>query len=89
MNEKNMKISEEALAAVIGGVTRTVYNDSCDYTNIRENPGFGGTVCFKANNGERVVTTGNTVEKDGYVWYEVHLERGSDDGWIAGSLIGY
>ena len=27
--------------------------------------------------------------KDGYVWYEITLENGSDNAWIAGSLIGY
>ena len=78
----NEMINEMALEEVIGGVT-------CSYTNVREEPGFKGTVCFKANNGTRVVTTGETIKKDGYVWYQVHLESGSDDGWIAGSLIGY
>jgi hypothetical protein len=29
------------------------------------------------------------LTKDGYTWYEVHLESGSDNGWVAGSLIGY
>ena len=82
-------INEEALEAVTGGVTRTVYNDSCEYTNIRENPGFGGTVCFKAANGTKLVTTEKNNKKDGYTWYEVHLESGSDNGWVAGSLIGY
>ncbi len=33
--------------------------------------------------------TGNKIKKDGYVWYEITLENGSDNAWIAGSLIGY
>ena len=85
----NEMINEMALEEVIGGVTRTVQNDACSYTNVREEPGFTGTVCFKANNGTRVVTTGETVKKDGYVWYEVTLLDGSDNAWIAGSLIGF
>ncbi len=43
----------------------------------------------KLNNGTKVKTTGNKIKKDGYVWYEITLENGSDNAWIAGSLIGY
>ena len=85
----NEMINEMALEEVIGGVTRTVQNDACSYTNVREEPGFKGTVCFKANNGTRVVTTGETIKKDGYVWYEIMLAGAYDTGWIAGSLIGF
>ena len=88
MDRRHMLNGEE-LEAISGGVLRTIYNDASDYTYIRENPGYGGTVCFKAANGVRLDTTGNTFKKDGYTWYEVHLEDGSDNGWIAGSLIGY
>lgn len=88
MSEMN-RISEEALDEVIGGVTRTVHNDACGYANVRENPGLKSQVAAKIDNGTRVVTTGNKVTKDGYEWYEVTLESGSDYAWIAGSLIGY
>ena len=33
--------------------------------------------------------TSEKAPKDGYVWYEITLENGSDNAWIAGSLIGY
>ncbi len=46
-------------------------------------------VITKLNNGTKVKTTGNKIKKDGYVWYEITLENGSDNAWIAGSLIGY
>ena len=88
MGERHV-LDEEAFEAISGGVLRTIYNDASDYTYIRENPGYGSAVCFKAANGVKLDTTGETFKKDGYTWYEVHLEDGSDNGWIAGSLIGY
>ena len=88
MSEMN-RINEAALEQVIGGVTRTVQNDASEYSNIRMEPGLKGEAISRVKNGTKLVTTGNTVKKDGYVWYEVRLESGSDDAWIAGSLIGY
>ena len=46
----------------------------------------GGATRTVKNNS---LTTGNKIKKDGYVWYEITLENGSDNAWIAGSLIGY
>ena len=83
------KISAEALEGVAGGVERTVHNDAVDYANIREAPGLNSKVFFTIKNGEKLHTTGRTVKKDGYVWYEVMLAGAYDTGWIAGSLIGY
>ena len=88
MSEMN-RIQEEALEEVVGGAIRTVHNDSVPYANVRETPGLKGTVAAKLANGTKVRTTGNKVKKDGYIWYEITLESGSDYGWIAGSLIGY
>ena len=76
-------ITDEALGEVIGGVTRTVQNDSCGYANVRHEPGLSGTVAARLENGTKVKTTGETVRKDGYVWYKVTLESGSDEAWIA------
>ncbi len=88
MNEMN-RINEEALEEVVGGALRTVHNDSVPYANVRETPGLHGTVAAKLANGTKVRTTGKTVKKDGYIWYEITLASGSDNAWIAGSLIGY
>jgi hypothetical protein len=85
----NMAINDMALDNVTGGVTRTVRNNSVKYANVREDAGLKSKVVGKLNNGTKVKTTGNKIRKDGYVWYEITLENGSDNAWIAGSLIGY
>ena len=88
MSELN-KINEEALENVTGGVIRTVHNDAVNYANVRHQPGLDSKVAAQLPNGTQVNTTGNTVKKDGYIWYEITLPGGSDNAWIAGSLIGY
>ena len=85
----NMAINDMELDNVTGGATRTVKNNSLKYANIREGAGLKSKVITKLNNGTKVKTTGNKIKKDGYVWYEITLENGSDNAWIAGSLIGY
>ncbi len=83
------KINEEALENVVGGARRVVHNDSVNYANVRHAPGLNSTVCAKLYNGTEVLTTGEKVTKDGYTWYKIVLPEGSDEAWIAGSLIGY
>ena len=88
MTEMN-KISLEALEEITGGKIVTVANDAVNYANIRHTPGLNGKVAAKVYNGTKLRTTGLKVTKDGYVWYEVTLLDGSDNAWIAGSLIGF
>ena len=88
MTEMN-KISFEALEEITGGKIVTVANDAVNYANIRHTPGLNGNVAAKVYNGTKLRTTGLKVMKDGYVWYEVTLLDGSDNAWIAGSLIGF
>ena len=83
------KINDAALENVNGGAARTVRNDSRDYANVREYPGLDTAVCGRVYNGETVYTTGETCYADGYNWYKIVLPSGSDEAWIAGSLIGY
>ena len=83
------KISFEALEEITGGKIVTVANDAVNYANIRHTPGLNGKVAAKVYNGTKLRTTGLKVEKDGYIWYEVTLIDGSDNAWIAGSLIGF
>ena len=83
------KISFEALEEITGGKIVTVANDAVNYANIRHTPGLNGKVAAKVYNGTKLRTTGLKVKKDGYVWYEVTLTDGSDNAWIAGSLIGF
>jgi len=83
------KISFEALEEITGGKIVTVANDAVNYANIRHTPGLNGKVAAKVYNGTKLRTTGLKVTKDGYVWYEVTLLDGSDNAWIAGSLIGF
>ena len=86
---KNM-INEEVLEQVVGGKDVQVNNKAASYANLRTEPGLKSNVKTKLNNGDWVGTTGRTVKKDGYVWYEVYV-LGAEDfgGWIAGSLIGF
>ena len=88
MTEMN-KISFEALEEITGGKIVTVANDAVNYANVRHTPGLNGKVAAKVYNGTKLRTTGLKVTKDGYVWYEVTLLDGSDNAWIAGSLIGF
>lgn len=89
MTDLNMnKLSDAALNEVNGGVVKTVNNSSCDHANVRHEPGLDGQIAASLKNGTRLIVLGDTVEKDGYVWYNVMLESGSDEAWIAGSLIG-
>ena len=83
------KINDEALENVVGGARRFVHNDARDYANVRHAPGLDSTVCGKLYNGTEVWTTGERVTMDGYTWYKIVLPSGSDEAWIAGSLIGY
>lgn len=82
------KIQDEMLENVVGGVKRIVDNKAAGYANVRDAAGLGSKVMFKVPNGEEVYTTGKTITKDGYVWYEI-LCNEHPNGWIAGSLIGY
>ena len=87
---KDMKaLNIEELNKVAGGVVTEVVNCPNSGANIRETPGLDGKVAAVLANGTQLELTGSSVEKDGIVWYQVHLATGSDDGWVAGSLIGF
>ena len=88
MTEMN-KINVEALENVTGGAIRTVHNDAVSYANIRHPPGLNGKIATQVKHGTKLRATGYTVNKDGYIWSGVTLLDGSDNAWIAGSLIGY
>ena len=93
MKEMNA-ISVEELVDVTGGEIKRgeikkVKNDTVGYAYVREEPGKKGQILGALKNGTEVETTGDVCTKDGYDWYMVHLVTGSDDAWIAGSLIGY
>ena len=83
------KLNEDILRNVVGGARVTVQNDSVGYANIRIAPGLSSEILAQVPNGTALIATGERVQKDGYLWCKVHLVSGSDDGWIAGSLIGY
>ena len=89
MSDMMNKINDAALENVTGGASRTVHNDAVNYANVRHAPGLNSTICGKLYNGTEVWTTGEKVTKDGYTWYKIVLPEGSDEAWIAGSLIGY
>lgn len=86
MTEMN-KIDVAALENVIGGAIMTVRNDAVNYANVRETAGLKGVVLARVPNGTKVRTTGKKIKKDGYTWYEITLLDGSDNAWIASSLL--
>ena len=84
------KIDDEVLEQVTGGKKVTVRNDATTYANIRLQPGLDTEVLYRADNGTVLETTGNTISRDGYIWYEIFVpDARAGYGWIAGSLIGY
>ena len=87
MSENMNKINDEALENVVGGATRHVRNSSASYTNIRSAAGHNSSVMFKLPNGAEVYTTGRTITKDGFTWYEIVCNE-HPNGWIAGSKLG-
>jgi sortase (surface protein transpeptidase) len=52
-----------------------------DGVNVRSEPSTSGTPITAANTGDTVTITGDPVEADGYTWYPVTLEDGTE-GWI-------
>lgn len=58
--------------------TATVTQDG---VNVRSEPSTGGTPLTAANSGDTVTITGDPVEADGYVWYPLQLEGGTE-GYI-------
>lgn len=55
--------------------TATVTDDG---VNVRSEPSTAGTAITAANAGDVVNITGETVEADGYTWYPVQLEDGTE-----------
>lgn len=54
--------------------------------NVRSEPSTAGTPITAANSGDVVDIIGETVEADGYTWYPVRLEDGSE-GFIVGDFL--
>lgn len=82
------KVNEIALENVTGGRIRTIENPDASYVNIRSQAGLQADVLFRMKNGQKVDTTGNKINRDGFNWYEIYLDGGKY-GWIAGHFIGY
>ena len=60
--------------------------------NLRHEPTLDGIIAKQVPNGTKLVLVNSSkspVYADGYEWYLVTLETGSDEAWIAGNLIGY
>ena len=60
--------------------------------NIRHEPALNGIIAAQVPNGTKLIMLDDytvPVYADGYAWYPVMLETGSDVAWIAGYLIGY
>ena len=87
---KRTELTMDCMNYVNGGKDVQVNNKTVPYANLRKAPGLSTEVEMKLDNGDWVGTTGKTVKKDGYTWYQVYV-LGSEDcfGWIAGSLIGF
>lgn len=66
---------EETTGSAGPATTATVTQDG---VNIRSEPSTAGTAVTAANSGDVVNITGDPVEADGYVWYPVQLEDGTE-----------
>ena len=66
---------DEGEEAAASSGTATVTQDG---VNIRSEPSTSGTPLTAANNGDTVTITGDPVEADGYTWYPVRLEDGTE-----------
>lgn len=88
MTDEFLKLPEEELENVSGGVIRVLQNPRSKYSGVRETPGKDGLILGKLKNGTRLVLTGRTAKKDGYTWYEVTMETGSDYSWVPGYTLG-
>lgn len=90
MSDNMNMLNQEELENVTGGKKRIVNNESVGYANIRSQPGKKSDVILTLKNGAPVYTTGKTVKKDGYTWYEIFDDEAENGyAWIAGSLIGF
>lgn len=72
-NSSETEGADEAAAATSGTATITE-----DGVNIRSEPTTSGTAVTAANAGDTVTITGDPVEADGYTWYPVRLEDGTE-----------
>lgn len=74
---------EETPVSAGPATTATVTEDG---VNVRSEPSTSGTAITAANAGDVVNITGATVEADGYTWYPVQLEDGSE-GFIVADFL--
>jgi uncharacterized protein YgiM (DUF1202 family) len=85
--EEESVVAEEAPADPVGDAageapatagTGTVTQDG---VNVRSEPSTTGSPLTAVNNGDRVTVTGENVEGDGFTWYPVQLDDGTE-GYI-------
>lgn len=57
-----------------------------DGVNVRPDASTSGAPLAVANNGDAITVTGDPVEAEGYQWYPVTLEDGTE-GWIVGDFL--
>lgn len=72
--------SEEATVAAATAVVTQ------NGVNVRPEPGTSGSPVATVSTGDEVIVTGDTVEGDGYSWYPVQLENGTE-GFIVADFL--
>ena len=80
-NSSETENADEAATATSG--TATVTQDG---VNIRSEPTISGTPVTAVNSGDTLTITGDPVEADGYTWYPVRLEDGTE-GFTVGDFL--
>lgn len=76
-------VDETPPPARLDGQPTTVTEDG---VNVRSDASTSGTAVTAVNTGDVVTVTGEPVEADGYSWYPVRLEDGTE-GWVVGEFL--
>lgn len=60
---------------------------AAEEVNLREAPQLGATVLAQIAAGTAAVITGGPFAADGHSWYQIALDGGTGDGWVAGEFL--
>lgn len=76
-------VDETPPPARLDGQPTTVIGNS---VNVRSEASTAGVAVTAVNAGDVVTVTGEPVEADGFIWYPVRLEDGTE-GWVVGDFL--
>jgi hypothetical protein len=77
------EITDTPSAAISVGATVVVVNTGGIGVSVREEPSVNAALVRIAPEGTQLTVVDGPTEADGYVWWKVHADDGSADGWSA------